>query len=225
MLPPVTSILPEYVTVVNMSARESDRTAGKPKAYHHGDLRRALLEQATAMLAGEGAGALSLREVSERVGVSHTAAYRHFRDKAELLAAIRESGFRRLRERLGAVREAAEVRHRLAAMASEYVAFALEEPAKYRLMFGPGFCEQVSAGAVAEAARDAFGELLEAVIEGQKGRLLREGSPFLMSQTIWAMLHGLALFYLDGELDPEKEITEQCWQFLFRGIGSPRSGS
>src|SRR5690554_7850941 len=67
-----------------------------PSPYHHGDLRSALLQEADVMLKENGIEGLSLRQLAERVGVSRTAPYHHFRDKHELLCALATEGFREL---------------------------------------------------------------------------------------------------------------------------------
>src|SRR5690349_8961587 len=72
----------------------------RPKQYHHGDLRRALLEEAVRTIRDEGEAALTLRAVGARLGVSRTALYRHFADKSALLNAVAEDGFRRLADAL-----------------------------------------------------------------------------------------------------------------------------
>src|SRR5215207_6672963 len=80
------------------------RRAAKPArrlgraTYHHGDLRRALIDGAVAIIADRGAEAFTLREAARRLGVNDRAAYRHFADKASLLAAVAEHGFRDLIE-------------------------------------------------------------------------------------------------------------------------------
>lgn len=194
----------------------------KRETYHHGDLRRALIDAAARLLGTVEPGSLSLRQVSEQIGVSHAAAYRHFRDKADLFAAVSEAGFVRLAARLRSARQSGggTFRGQLAAMADQYVRFALEEPATYRLMFGPQFLEQLTKAGFQESAQVAFGELFGAVVSAQQAGEMREGSSFLISQTIWALLHGLALFYLDGQLTPDASylITSQCWNFLWEGI-------
>jgi len=195
---------------------------GSKVPYHHGDLRNALLDAAGKLLQSQ--DDISLRAVSEEVGVSHAAAYRHFRNKANLLAAVSERGFVRLRDRLSAAKQktSAGLPAQLEAMCAGYVAFAQEEPSTYHLMFGPKFLEQLSDAGVSESARECFAELLTTVIAGQQSGDLKPGSPFLISQAIWSLLHGLSLFYLDGQLEPQpgKTIAPDCWRFLFQGIGA-----
>ena len=78
------------------------RKATKPhRPYHHGNLRRALLDEALATIRAEGVEGLTLREIGTRVGVSRTALYRHFADKRALLAAVATEGFRTLRRAAG----------------------------------------------------------------------------------------------------------------------------
>lgn len=190
--------------------------------YHHGDLRQALLHQALAALATQPASELSLRDFAAHIGVSHSAAYRHFPDKKALLDAVAEEGFRQFRDRLRSATSPRAVK-RLEAMFSLYLAFGLEQPNLYRLMFGPGFLERVSVPATDANAREAFATLLETVQAAQAAKALRPASAFLMSQTIWATLHGLTLFALDGELDPAgaQLAVNGAWKFLFDGLGLP----
>src|SRR5437870_13854777 len=72
----------------------------KPKPYHHGDLRHALIQAGLELLSEGGASALDLRKVARRAGVSHAAPYRHFADKQALIAAINTEGYRRLAEQI-----------------------------------------------------------------------------------------------------------------------------
>ena len=95
--------------------------------YHHGDLRPALLRAAAKILEKEGTGAISLRELARRTGVSHTAPYRHFADREALLAALAEEGF----ALLGGDLEGKAWREQAVA----YVRFALANPERFRLMF------------------------------------------------------------------------------------------
>jgi len=68
----------------------------KPRSYHHGNLKQALLDASLELIRKSGPGGFTLREVARMAGVSHNAPYRHFRDKEELLAELAAEGFRRL---------------------------------------------------------------------------------------------------------------------------------
>jgi AcrR family transcriptional regulator len=108
-----------------------------PPAYHHGDLRRALIEPALALVTEEQDWTFSLREVARRAGVSHNAPYNHFADKRDLLAAVAVVGFATLGERIQAATSGiANARTALVKSAVVYVTFGVENPAHYRLMFG-----------------------------------------------------------------------------------------
>src|SRR5688500_20294568 len=117
--------------------------ARRRAAYHHGALRRALVESALPLLRAGGAEALTLRAVARAAGVSQTAPYRHFADRAALVAAVADDGFRRLRERLiAAARAPAKTTGRaqqtarggLQALAVAEVRLAVEQPEESRVM-------------------------------------------------------------------------------------------
>src|SRR6187200_153435 len=99
------------------------KTPRKKTAYHHGDLRQALVEAGTKVLRKEGLHALSLRRVAREARVSPAAPYRHFSDKQALLAAISESGFRQLYGLLDAARQKSP--GDLDAAGQAYLTFAL----------------------------------------------------------------------------------------------------
>ena len=119
--------------------RASSTAPARPATrYHHGDLRRALVDTALAMVTEEGAWNFPLREVARRAGVSHTASYNHFEDKAALLAEVAVLGFQSLRQTMEAADRGhpRSARQAFAGIAAAYVRFGLEHPAHYRLMFG-----------------------------------------------------------------------------------------
>src|ERR1700734_2820688 len=106
--------------------------------YHHGDLRRALIETALQLVTEEQDWTFSLREVARRAGVSHRAPYNHFPEKLDLLAAVAAVGFERLRDgMLRAMVGIDEPAALLFAICRTYIRLGLENPALYRLMFGP----------------------------------------------------------------------------------------
>src|SRR5882757_8124084 len=102
-------------------------TAKKPRAtYHHGDLKRALTDAALALVAEKGPKGFTLSEAARRAGVSLAAPYRHFADKADLLASVAEQGFLELHRALGVATDGvSDPRERLVAMGSGYVRWAV----------------------------------------------------------------------------------------------------
>src|SRR5688500_18261485 len=106
------------------------------RPYHHGDLRRALIDAAQRILESEGPSALSLRAVAREAGVSPAAPYHHFKDKGELLDAVAQQGWERLNETMAKAKEAAgSARASMAALGVTYVCFARDNPALYRVMY------------------------------------------------------------------------------------------
>ncbi len=114
--------------------RESSTADARP--YHHGDLRRALIDAASRLLEAEGPSALSLRAVAREAGVSPAAPYHHFKDKGELLEAVAHEGWTLLDEALAKAKaNAASPDKALNELGVAYVCFARENPALYRVMY------------------------------------------------------------------------------------------
>ncbi|MDP3658581.1 TetR/AcrR family transcriptional regulator [Phenylobacterium sp.] len=113
---------------------KEETVGGRP--YHHGDLRRGLIDAARRLLECEGPSALSLRAVAREAGVSPAAPYHHFKDKNELLEAIAEQGWDLLGDMLAKARiESGSNYGPLALVGVTYVRFAREHPALYRVMY------------------------------------------------------------------------------------------
>jgi len=167
----------------------------KPRAtYHHGDLRAALLSATRALLDEGGVAAVSLREAARRAGVSPAACYRHFTDKEALLTALAVQGFEEFAHALGLAFRGG--RKSFAEMGIAYVAFAVQRPGLFRLMFGP---------AVADRSRSP--ELLQAIkastllFEGGLKSHAPDGSADpVAGLRAWATVHGLATLAIDGML-------------------------
>ena len=184
-------------------AKARARLARKPaNQYHHGDLRRALLQAAVRTIQKQGVHALTLRAVGEELGVSRSALYRHFTDKAALLAAVAREGFRMLRVELeGAWEQGGKGHAGFDAMGEAYVRFAISEPSHYRVMFGSGFERAKADAELAEEGGRAFGVLVGALIELQRQRLVRQHDPLQLAHFIWALVHGIAMLAIDGALE------------------------
>ena len=162
------------------------------KSYHHGDLREALIEAAMNALMTGGEANVGLREVARRAGVSPAAPYRHFKNRADLLAGVAATGFRRFRETLLAAQLGLPPSLHLAAMGQGYVAFARDNPALFRLMFSSGL-DRGPDDDLKTAADAAFAPLVDAA--------LREAGedPFETALAAWAFVHGLSMLLLDEQ--------------------------
>lgn len=174
-----------------------------PSRYHHGDLRRALLREAVETIGRDGADALTLREVGRRLGVSRTALYRHFSDKGSLLAAVARDGFQRFTADLAkAWVESGGDRHGLDMMGVAYVRFAVANPSHYRVMFGDfrDLCDK-DPELQADAAA-SFDVLVQALMSLQQSGLVRRDEPRQLAQYIWAVVHGIAMLAINGQLGP-----------------------
>lgn len=197
-----------------MVPSSSSRPKKKPaERYHHGDLRRALLDEALRTIQADGVSHLTLRTVGARLGVSRSALYRHFANKQALLAVVGREGFSMLRQ---AIANAWEQHHHgragFEAMATAYVQFAVAHASHYRVMFS-GFVESSAKDAefIAEA-RAAFQVLVDALVEQQNAGDIRLDDPVLMARFVWALVHGTATLVIDGQL-PETAQREALEQY------------
>jgi len=187
------------------------RSKAAAAAYHHGDLRRALLDAARAVLREQGPEGCSLREVARRAGVSHAAPYHHFPSREALLGALAEEAFaemdRGMAEAQAAAPEAPEAQ--LVAVGMGYLLYALREPAAFRLMTRPEFLAPRRDAAATQATPAASGEItclgpygrLLAALAKLAGRPLAPAELTRDAHLCWAAVHGLAVLALDGALD------------------------
>ena len=171
--------------------------------YHHGDLRRALMDAAVASVAEGGPGAVSLRALAAEVGVSHAAPVHHFGDKAGLFTAVAAEGFELLADELTAVWE--ETGDFLAT-GVRYVHFALHHRGYFEVMFRPDLVNGDDPGLLAAQLR-AFARLHDGVAAG---RLAKDPeSVRLAGLASWSTAHGLATLLLSGNLpDVDREDSD-----------------
>lgn len=197
------------------------RAARKPpRRYHHGNLRRALLDEALATIRAEGVEGLTLREIGARLGVSRTALYRHFADKQALLTAVATEGFRMLREQLVAAwQEGGRGRAASQAMGVAYVRFAVANPSHYRVMFSRFVDPEPQEAELAAEAGGAFQALLDAVVALQGEGLVRGDDPVLVARFVWAVVHGVAMLAIDGQL-PEPGGVEELTRYALERLGT-----
>jgi AcrR family transcriptional regulator len=180
--------------------------------YHHGDLRRALLDTALEAIAEHGPVAISLRELARRAGVSHAAPTHHFRDKTGLLTALAAEGWGLLADALEAVPDRA-----FSELGVAYVVFATEHPAHFAVMRAPGLVRRDDPELVAAERR--AGAALDAEPDGRP----RDRTTALAG---WALVHGLSALLLEGMVAPEPgsdvaELARAVTLRLGRPLGEP----
>ena len=194
----------------------------RKSAYHHGDLRSALIEEALDMLAEAGTEQLTLRKVAQRLGVSHAAPYRHFADKAALLAAIVARGFQDLERHIdAALAQADDPLGKLRCLPPAYVAWASEHRQLFHLMFGPEVVKAEHPEADAAAA-SALNRVEAVVAASQKAGLVTNRTPANeLAVALWAFGHGLATVQLQGLLPPgfhSEEWLPRASALLYFGL-------
>ncbi|RTQ37337.1 TetR/AcrR family transcriptional regulator [Variovorax gossypii] len=211
------------VSTVNIGA------SSMSTSYHHGDLKAVLLAYAREQMERDSLDGLSMREMAKAVGVSHTAAYRHFQDKRALMEAVALQGFEEMLagcESAIAAVLSAESRSRLKACGRAYVGFGLKSPRLLVHMFGAVSQSQSNESLVQAGAR-LFHLLLGLVGAGQADGTFRQGDARQLSHTCWAMVHGLSTLLGVGVLRaPTAELealhlsAEQALDVLLDGMAA-----
>ncbi len=177
-------------------------------SYHHGDLRAALLTEAAAMIAEGGAASLTMRAIGQRLGVSRAAPYRHFADQTALLVAVAANAFHRLRDRLQATVAGASRSNvgRLRRVGEEYVHFALENPAHYRLMYGREALTREDLPELREAAEALFEQFVDVIRAHQRSGTIKRQDPRGQAYVAWSAVHGLASLVIEGQIHGTDDI-------------------
>lgn len=184
---------------------------GKVKAnYHHGDLRRALMDVSIDILKKHEVETLNLRKLAVLAGVSPGAPYHHFADRAELVAAIANEGFELLE---GSMRKATatcanEASARLEALGQAYVHFAISHPGYFRVMFRRETHNNATT-AMRGAGQRTFQLLCDAITACQQAGSAPAGDPQPLILHAWAAVHGLSTLLVDGDLKGISIPTQQ----------------
>jgi AcrR family transcriptional regulator len=167
------------------------------KSYHHGDLRAALLETTLALVDESGVEGLSLREVSRRTGVSHTAAYKHFSDKAALVRALVSDAFIEFEAALRVGRDAgADPLDALRRIGVAYVVFAHEHRTQFKMMFRPELTG-IDRHEPLEPGLGAYNVLVDGVANAFAAGMM-QGDPETVVLASWSIVHGLGALIVDG---------------------------
>jgi AcrR family transcriptional regulator len=196
------------------------------ESYHHGDLRNASLEAALELVRERRSTHFSLRDITERVGVTQSAIYRHFTDLDNLLSTLCRDGFDAFaeieRQMMG---DSPDPWVRLRALVRAYIHFATSNPAYFRIMFDSGFANRPEN---IGRARPTFQYLEDVIAEIGGGH---DGA-FEKAVAIWASMHGLSALMLSGQLGavlrkPERaaRLEQTVTELIERGLGGPRGSN
>lgn len=196
----------------------SEASRATSSAYHHGDLRNALIAEGRSELETHGPNELSLRRLAKTVGVSSAASVRHFSDKAEFLAALAADGFRdlaRIRRKIGSAGgDSLTTAYR---MMSAYVEFADAHKGVFALMVGPRLIERDAYPELSLAANESFAYFSGAIAAyAEDCGWTAESLPFV-SHGAWAMEHGLATLILSGRV-PRSDVRVEVFPMVHFSI-------
>ncbi|MFT3694151.1 MAG: TetR/AcrR family transcriptional regulator [Kofleriaceae bacterium] len=198
------------------------------KAYHHGNLREALIAAALKEIGKSGPDGFSLREVARRAGVSAPAVYRHFKDKDQLLAAVAVECGQRITQAMQEAVAAApdDPLEKFRARGIAYVQFAVSHPEHFRAMSVPNFWDRLPKDHMAEATADEASQRAE-IERGQAAGLIALFEVEDIMLLAPAAVHGLAQFIVEGRLGPvdakrATELANKMTAFLAAGL-EPRS--
>lgn len=173
------------------------------KSFHHGDLRRATMDQALKYIQQREEVSFTLREIANDLQVSHTAVYRHFQSKSELLSCIAEEGFDLLSQKFEEVLGSSKsTKIALSKLGSAYINFSLQFPQYYRSMFHPELrCSKGQRMELEVAGQKAFTYLLDVLEQGMKEGFFKKTNLMLAGRFVWSSLHGFCSLQLDGQFE------------------------
>ena len=182
------------------------------ESYHHGDLRRALLNAAAEAIAEDGPAALSLRDLARRAGVSHAAPTHHFGDKKGLLTALAAEGFDQLAT---ALRESRTETGSFLELGVTYVRFATTHRAHFEVMWRPDLYHEDDPALT--AARERSGDALySGVAELPDGH--GEGDVREAGLAAWSLAHGFATLWLSGALPDMPDLPDEAARAVLRHL-------
>ncbi len=201
--------------------------SGGPRAYHHGNLKEALIRAALELIAEKGPAGFTFADAARWAGVSPAAPYRHFRDRDELIADVARRGFELFAAALTKAWD--EGRPDLMAafdrLGRAYLDFAREQPAYYSAMFEAGV--PLDTDPQLRASSEAAFAVLRTAAEKLVAQMPAKGRPpaLMVALHIWSMTHGIASLFGRGDAArralpmPPEELLEAGMLVYLRGLG------
>jgi AcrR family transcriptional regulator len=196
------------------------------RGYHHGDLRKAVLEESLGHINRTRDTSFTLRELAARLGVSSTALYRHFDNKLALLAAVAEEGFKELLRRFLADDhlKGSDALAFMAARGLAYVQFAIGYPAHFRVMFLPELRQPGQFVALTDLRQQVYAQLEVALALLKERDFLSDADLREIALTSWATVHGLSTLLVDGHVRLESGSAEEVLALVRRVLSVQAEG-
>jgi AcrR family transcriptional regulator len=185
------------------------RIAKKSGTYHHGDLRRALLDAAVKVVEKDGVSALTFQTLARRAGVSSGAPYHHFENREQLLAAIAQEGLALLVKEMtrGSAESGADARSQLEGLGRGYVRFALSHRGHFRVMFRPELRQFLGKDAN-KGLGDGLEIVRQAIVRCQEEGSAPKGDVSALVLLAWSAVHGASHLWTDGSLREEHLVED-----------------
>jgi AcrR family transcriptional regulator len=198
-----------------------------PRAYHHGDLKEALVRAALALIAEKGPAGFTFADAARWAGVSPAAPYRHFRDRDELIANVARRGFEQFTEVLTKAWDDGkpDLMAAFERLGKSYLDFAKREPSYYSAMFEAGV--SIDSDPQLRAVSEAAFAVLRGAAEKLVAQMPAKGRPpaLMVALHIWSMTHGIASLFARGDAArrtlpmPPEDLLEAATLIYLRGLG------
>ena len=196
----------------------SKRNTTKPKIkkkatgdYRHGDLKNVLVQAAIKLIDERREVTFTIRELATLTGVTHTAAYRHYKSKKDILIAIAIMGFKKMQTYFdeASLRVTQSDSSQLVAIGTAYVNFAIENPTLFRVMFHADLNDCRFDEELSIVGPKSYQTLVDAVAKNKSLSLYQNSDVQVMSLAAWSLVHGAATLYINGLLKQEKNPTPE----------------
>ncbi|MCB1156488.1 MAG: TetR/AcrR family transcriptional regulator [Leptospiraceae bacterium] len=197
------------------------------KAYHHGDLRNALIDSALVIIAEEGYESLSLRKVAEKADVSPGAPYRHFKNSESLISAVAEVGFYKLNDIMEKIirKRPRNYLWQFRECGLSYVEFSLDNSELFRIMYGNMIKNHSSHEGLKKAGEQLYFTFEGIIKNAQTENLLRAGNTREIALSAWSLVHGISnlivekqLFFETWEIENLRKMVKRQLSLLYNGI-------
>ncbi|MGE8722010.1 TetR/AcrR family transcriptional regulator [Leptospira terpstrae] len=192
------------------SGQKKPMGVGRPSKENGLNVREALIQAGVELLENTSLEDISLRKVAAKAGVSHVASYHHFENKHALFAAIAEIGFQKYFETYQKELEKTDqnFKGRYRALGWTYFQFIMTNRQFARIMFGGTGVGVKTHPTLLAVSRRTYRQLHETIRMGQNLGYLEKGNTREKTLASWAMIHGIAMLFLEGRLQMKNDLSE-----------------